>query len=203
VSQEVAHSTSQVPGVYRGESWDELTQEAHEVFGADLEKGQQLIGVPMCLVQATFRRGDFADKNGEKGFYVSLDTIIAPAPLVEKAVKRGRIPEENWDYIRESVGDHLIFNEGGTGVYRQVVAYLEATERIQIKSDLGREGAYGESRFDTSPEQWTVDDSAELKRDEDGSYAVAFAIRLLCPRGLRSSEYANEYTKAGVTRYIA
>jgi hypothetical protein len=189
------------PPVYQGESWKTLTADAHEVFGADLEKGDQLTGVPMCLIMATFRRGDITSvKTGVKGFYVSLDTIIAPKADLDKAFRRGRITAENMDTL--SPGEHLVFNEGGTGVYRQIVAYLEASGRIKITSDLPAEGVYGESRFDISPETWEVDESAEFKRGDDGQLAVAFSIRLLCPRGLRASDYENEYTKTGRTRYI-
>jgi hypothetical protein len=200
MSDEVA-TVSNAPARYHGEDWAELTRDAHEVFGADLEQGQALIGVPMCLIQATFRRGDFADKDGVKGFYVSLDTIIAPEEEINRAVRRKRIP----DHLVLSVepGEHLVFNEGGTGVYRQIVAYLESQGRILIKSDLPAEGAYGESRFDITPADWDVDESADFKVGEDGQLALAFSIRLLCPRGLRSSEYENQYTKSGITRYIA
>jgi hypothetical protein len=187
VSDEIA-TVSNAPAKYHGEDW------------ADLEQGQALIGVPMCLIQATFRRGDFADKDGVKGFYVSLDTIVAPEEEIARAVRRKRIPD---DAVYVEPGEHLVFNEGGTGVYRQIVAYLESQGRILIKSDLPAEGAYGESRFDITPAGWDVDESADFKVGEDGQLALAFSIRLLCPRGLRSSEYENQYTKSGVTRYIA
>jgi hypothetical protein len=199
MSDEVA-TVSNAPAMYHGEDWYTLTRDAHEVFGADLEQGQYLIGVPMCLIQATFRRGDFADKNGDKGFYVSLDTIIAPDTELAKALRRKRIPD---GAPAVEPGEHLVFNEGGTGVYRQIVAYLESQGRILIKSDLPAEGAYGESRFDITPADWDVDESADFRIGEDGQLSLAFSIRLLCPRGLRTSEYENQYTKSGVTRYIA
>jgi hypothetical protein len=187
---------------WSGGSWEDITRDADEVFGADLEKGNQLIGVPMCIIRATFRQGDYMSaKIDNKGWYVSLDTIIAPQTEIDRAIRRGRIPEEN---TVPEPGEHLIFNEGGTGVYRQVVEYLAAKNRIQIKSDLPETGAYGESRYDVLPPEWDYPEHGQydLRFDPDGNPVVSFEIRLLCPRGLRSSEYENEYTKQGVTRYL-
>jgi hypothetical protein len=197
---DIATTGSNPPALWAGGTWEDLTRDAYEVFGADLEAGAQLIGVPMCLIMATFRQGDYADKNGVKGFYVSLDTIIGPQGEIAKAVRRKRIPE---DVTPPEPGEHLVFNEGGTGVYRQIVSYLEETGRIRITSDLPREGAYGESRLDIPPSAWDVDQSADFRKSPDGQPSLAFSLRILCPRGLRSSEYANDYSKAAVTRYIA
>lgn len=199
MSEEVA-VRDDIPDLWRGGTWDELTRNAHEVFGADLEKGNELIGVPHCLIQATFRPGDFVNAGtGERGFYVSLDAIIAPQEELARAIRRKRM-KENSDI---EPGEHLVYNEGGTGIYRQIVAYLESQNRIKINSDLPRDGRYGESRFDISPREWQVGDDAEFRISPVGDPTLGFSIRLLCPRGLRASEYENEYTKQGVTRYIA
>ena len=197
---DIAVPGSNPPALWAGGTWEDLTRDAYEVFGADLEAGAQLIGVPMCLIMATFRLGDYADKNGVKGFYVSLDTIIGPQEEIARAIRRKRIPD---DVTPPEPGEHLVFNEGGTGVYRQIVSYLEETRLIKITSALPREGAYGESRLDIPPSDWEVDDTAEFRKSDDGKLSLAFSFRILCPRGLRSSEYANDYSKAAVTRYIA
>jgi hypothetical protein len=191
---------------WTGGSWESLVQEADEVFGADLEKGAVLIGVPMCIIRVTFRQGDFTNASTKNAaWYVSMDTIIGPEADIERAMRRGRIPEE----IRATVpdpGEHLVFNEGGTGAYRQIVAYLEAKGLIRINSDLPREGHYGESRYDVFPPEWDIREdlrAGSLTISDDGTRVVQFDIRLLCPRGLRASAYENEFTKQGVTRYIA
>lgn len=200
--QQVA--VSSVPPVqrYHGESWEALTQDAQEVYGADLEKGDTLIGVPFCLVEVTFRPGIVNARTGEIMFYASLDLITAPSEAISRAIRRKRIPEANIGAVEPN--EHLVINEGGTGVYRQIVAYLEASGRIQIKSELGREGRFGESRFDISPREWSISpDTADFRVDDAGNPTVAFPVRLLCPRGLRASEYENEFSKAATTRYIA
>lgn len=189
---------------WTGGSWEDVTRDADEVFGADLEKGNTLIGVPMCIIRATFRQGDFLNaKIDDKGWYVSLDTIIGPDDEIRRAIRRDRIPEANRENLPEA-GEHLVFNEGGTGVYRQMVEYLVNKGRILIKSDKPEQGAYGESRYDILPPEWEYPATGyELRFDNDGNPVVSFEVRLLCPRGLRLSEYENEYTKQGETRYFA
>jgi hypothetical protein len=187
---------------WTGGSWEDLIRDADEVFGADLEEGDSLVGVPFAIVKMTFRPGEFASpKTGLKGTYVSLDAIIGTANDLARALRRERITET----IARSLepGEHIVFNEGGTGVYRQSVNYLESQGRIQIRSDLPAEGAYGESRFDLPPSEWNVTPDTEQRTDELGRPTLGFHVRLVCPRGLRASDYENEYTKSGRTRYFA
>lgn len=189
---------------WTGGNWEELTDQADEVFGSDLEKGSSLIGVPFCIIRATFRPGDYMNAiTQNKGYYVSLDIVTAPERDFKRAIIRGRIPIE----IHESMPqpeERLVFNEGGTGVYRQIVQYLEAKGRIEIGSDLPEGGAYGESKYDILPPEWTKHDGIVTSDENDDEGPVfTFDIRLLCPRGLRESSYENDYTKQGVTRYIA
>ena len=183
-------------------AWQQLTAGAQTVAGGDLEKGDILIGYPFCITRVTFRQGDYANpKTGEKGFYATLEITVGPSNEIARGIRRGRIPENNAGAV--DPGENLVFNEAGTGVYRQLVKFLAMTNRIKIESDLPEEGPYGETRYDIFPDKWDVDDTAEFKLDNDGKPVVSFGIKLLCPRGLRSSDYENEYTKSGHTRYIA
>lgn len=187
---------------WRGGTWQELIQGADEVTGADLEHGNTLVGVPMCIIRATYRQGDYVSPlTKSPGWYVSLETVIAPENEITKGIRRNRIPEDNQEYALDMAGERLVFNEGGTGVYRQITAYLEAKGLIRIGADLPDDGHYGESRFDVSPAEWEVPDGG-VRYGIDGLPVLDFNLRLMCPRGLRVSEYENEYTKAGVTRYI-
>lgn len=195
-------ATGKIADQWQGGEWNDLVNTADEIFGADLERGETLIGVPMCIIRLTYRQGDFTNaKTGTVPYYVSVDTIVGPHDQIARAERRGRIPEANRGLVEP--GEHLVFNEGGTGVYRQTVEYLEGKNLIAIKSDLPREGAFGDSRLDTPPTDWSVSDACEFRVSPAGIPAIAFNVRILCPRGLRSSEYENEYTKSGLTRYIA
>lgn len=190
------------PARYAGESWVTLAGESREIFGADLEKGDLLIGVPFCAIEFTYRPGIVNVRTGDMMFYVSIDIITGPSEDIARAIRRGRIPEANAGMIEP--GEHLVFNEGGTGVYRQTVAYLEDTGRIQIKGDLPKEGRYGESRYDIPPSKWNVnEDGTDFRADDAGNPTLGFPVRILCPRGLRVSNYENEYSKSAVTRYLA
>jgi len=181
--------------------WADLTSSADQVQGADLEKGANLIGVPHCITQAVFRQGDFLNQ-GITGWYVSLEAVVAPAREIARALRRGRIPEGTELTIEP--GECVVYNEGGTGVYRQIVAYLEAKKLITLPEGP-EQGKYGDSRFDTLPPEWTVnveDIQSVTRIAPDGERTLTFDIKLLCPRGLRQSKYENEYTKQGVTRYL-
>lgn len=186
---------------YRGESWEELTRGADEAFGAELEKGQLLLGVPFVAVRLTYRPGDFVNpKTGSAGHYVSIDLITGSENELAKGVRRGRIP----DPCPVDPGEHLVINEGGTGVYRQTVEYLETRGWVELP-DLPKNGEYGESRYDAGLDGWVLPGGSpvEFRFTKDGEPTATVDIRLYCPRGLRSSEYENAYTKTGVTRYIA
>jgi hypothetical protein len=189
------------PSPYRGEDWETLVSTGQEVFGADLEAGDNLIGMPFVIVAATFRPSDIA-RPGTKGTgdYVSLDIVIGPDNEIQRGVRRKRISAESAQLF--DPGEHLIFNEGGTGVYRQIVAYLESMDWIKLPEGPDQ-GAYGESRYDTPVSAWQIDrDAATATVGTDGRLTVVFNLRLICPRGLRASDYENEFTKAGRTRYI-
>lgn len=197
------------PAPYQGEDWDTLTQESATVFGADLEKGNALIGVPFVIVRITIRLGDYTHKDcGAAHPYASMDVIIAPEPLLEKALRRNRITTEQYETFDPM--EHLVFNEAGTGAYRSALAFLES-QNVLILPDGPDAGSFGESRYDSLPDAWEfptesyspVASKAQVTRNDKGEPIVFWDCRLRCPRGLRVSEYQNDYTKEGRTRYFA
>lgn len=190
-----------VMGQYMGEAWDDLIGQSSQFFGSDLWKGDKLVGVPFVIVQGTYRQGKYvrADMKGVKADFVFLDLVVGPQGEIDKGVRRGRIGLP----VEVEAGEHLGINESGTGVYRQFTSYLEAAGLIKLPA--GPEGgAYGESRLDTPVGNWEFDPSVQFTRDPaNGATTVAFNVRLYCPRGLRVSEYRNDITEEGRTRYIA
>ena len=82
----------------------------------------------------------------------------------------------------------IVFNDGSTGIRRQVVQYLMVKGAIP-RRDGPLAGGMGESVLDT-PIVTTADE------------VQSYDMRLTCPRGLRESEYSNEYTQEGCTYYL-
>jgi hypothetical protein len=191
--------------VYRGtESWTDLASGAVVAPGADLIPGNLLVGVPFIITSATFRpSGIFNPVTKTKPHYVSLEIVAGDDAMFAKAVQRGRITADcPIDPLEE-----LVFNEGGTGVYRQIVAAFEAFGWISLP-DGPLEGAYGDSRMDTPVAEWeytrtAVDAGLVVRADTNGEFVVSAPLRILARRGLRKSEYENDYTREGITRYLA
>lgn len=185
-------STDITPYAPGTEDWDTLTGSADEVLGHELISGEaadKLIGVPFVITRVQFREGVQRPKTPYRDDYVSCEAVVAPQDVLAQRAKRGRL---DLDEISVDPGEHIIFNDGSTGIYRQIVQYLSTKGLIQLPEgpDVGGKG---ESRFDLPRSQWIEGD------EQDG-----FNIRLLCPRGLRYSEYTNDFNPDGSkTRYIA
>jgi hypothetical protein len=187
---------------YRGQSWDDLISDAAVASGADLVKGDLLIGVPFVTTSVTFRIGDYADAATRvKGPYANIEIVTADAAAFARAVKRGRIADDHNGF---DPGEELIFNEGGTGVYREAVAMWRDLGWIRLPE--GEDGGkHGESVLDTPLGEWLIVNGGPVVvgADGEGSPVYSAPTRLYCKRGLRVSEYENDYTKEGRTRYFA
>jgi hypothetical protein len=199
-SKEVASvsTESSIPAYLPGTDWDAEVSRADAVAGHDLAKDDlldALVGVPFMITRLTFRKG-MKRKDGVQAAYASCETVIGS----DQALRRRRV---NMQDLPFEPGGQVIFNDGSTGIYRQVVEYLAAKGMISLPEGATK-GAYGESIFDTPPIGWTEVHDGELTFDDDGWADYAVNIRLVCPRGLRVSEYENEYNPNGSkTRYLA
>jgi hypothetical protein len=192
------------------ESWTDLASGAVVAPGADLIPGDLLTGVPFIITAVTLRPSDYASARDTtyvpamaKPHYASLEVVTGDDAEFARARKRNRITEE----CPVDPGEELIFNESGTGVYRQIVGAFEAFGWI-ILPDGPQEGPYGESRLDAPPESWefTADGIAAglvQRFDSGGATVVNAPVLIYVKRGLRRSEYENDFTKEAVTRYLA
>lgn len=187
------------PANYDGEQgWEALAQEADDVLGYDQAKDElfdALEGVPFIITRLTFRPG-IVRPDGSQGYFAWAETVIAPKNVLERRrVDLSRLPFEPLD--------HVGWVDGSTGIYRQLVSYLEAKKFIVLPEGPA-DGKMGESRFDVPITEWTDIRSGDLRFTATGDAIYIVDIRLNCKRGIRRSEYQNDYTETGsVTRYIA
>lgn len=200
------------------DSYDVLEASADTVFGYDLAKDEladNLAGVAFIATSATFRPGIVRDviEDGAKAkkqfAYVSLETVINPALFVAR-INVGRAAAKlpkitTLEELPFEPGSHVVINDGSTGIYRQVVEYLNAKGYIKLPDPLIPNGELGESSYDLPPSDWTEANGADdFRYDETGFATAHFNIRLKCPRGLRLSRYSNDYTNGeeATTRYF-
>jgi hypothetical protein len=200
-------SVPQFPVYTPGEDWQNLLENADEIVGYDLARDEvtdDLTGVPFLLTHVVFRPGVLRGK--ERAAYVSCEVRIAPAldiRLINTRREGSRLPRlSSLDDLPFGPNAHVIFNDGSTGVYRQVVKYLAMKRFIELPQPIVETGVYGESSFDQSPGKWTAFPGGTTA-DLDGFTGYDANVRLMCPRGLRLSLYENDYTQTGKTRYIA
>jgi hypothetical protein len=182
------------------ESWEQAGEGALEFPGYDLltdERRDMLENVPFLIVGVTYRPGIM---RGERlGYYVSVEARVAPAPLI---VRRGIDP-----YTLPFDPDaHVVFNDGSTGVYRQITAALNGMGWIKLgPTGVATDAPMGESVYDQAPGEWDAVNVGDVREDESGRGIYTAPVRLRAARGLRLSRYSNEYTgdKEVTTPYIA
>lgn len=196
------------------DDWDSMAGEAHTVMGYDLAKDEladELAGVDFLITRLIFRPGVVRKVGTEKKqfAYVSAEAVINPV-LNLKKVNIGRkgseLPEiQSLSELPFGPGDHVVINDGSTGIYRQCTQYLESTGLIRIGSKLPEQGEMGECRYDLPPSDWeATSDAIQYRIAANGTETHTADIRLRCPRGLRISRYDNEYTngETATTRYL-
>jgi hypothetical protein len=147
----------------------DLLQDADFIQGRTLTKDKDiLLGTPFVITEATFRCvAEATTVKGEKvpaRDYVSLEyTTISKDP---------------------NLCVEAVFNDGSTGVRRQVVSYLQSKGLLDPTKDPDLAIA-------------TTLSSDEVSGD------VPFALKLVAVRGLRKSDYTKPGTGDATTYYLA
>lgn len=149
---------------YSNLSYAEMKAQAAEagthidaVAGFELEKNKEgLEGEAFMITGLVFRPSTMSEKE-----YVSIETVTD---------KRGTV----------------VFNDGSTGVRRQVMNYLIgkriAAVPVEVATKLENLGDVS-----ASDAEWVRPANATIA--EDGSVTVRIPVMLDCPRGLRKSEF--------------
>jgi hypothetical protein len=197
----------QLPVYQPGADWQTLMDSADEILGYDLardETADDLVGVPFLLTRVEFRPGIMRDKVLQA--YVSCEVHIAPQldlRLINSRRESSRLNRlTDLDSLAFGPDSNVVFNDGSTGIYRQVVKYLASREYITLKEPVNEVGSYGESSFDQPPGKWAGTPKGSITVTAEGFAGYATDTLLYCPRGLRLSLYENDYTQTGKTRYL-
>jgi hypothetical protein len=159
--------------------WENARHAADEVIGYSLVGGREndetldsLTGVPIIIENITIRLGDVIPPGHKTPRnYVSVEALIHPD--YQSLFKRPRV----------------VFNDGSTGIYRQLIKYLEGKGYVKCDESLPEEGEANATRYDVP----FVADAAQ---------PLSFEVRLFAPEGLRKSEYTGPAGDA-TTWYLA
>jgi hypothetical protein len=113
----------------------------------DLEKEKlRLRGVPFVITKVTYH-SDFA--KSERG-YVTVEGRIAPRERLEEEIHAGRIPDvESVSELLYKPGETIKFNDGSTGVRRQLTMVLHNLGIITVAKDITKN-----DQFDAGYPQW-------------------------------------------------
>ena len=199
-----------------GETWAELMQESATIPGYDLltdADTDALVGIPMIVTKASFRKGVSRkgrpnySKDNPNDAYVSLEILLAPTfdiAQINRARKANDLTEiTDLSQLPFRQSDHVVINDGSTGIYRQVVAFLATADYIDL-NEGEVSGGKGETILDTVPNEWAEIRAGRSIFDDDGFLTAEFDIRLACRRGIRLSKYDTEFNPDGATtRYLA
>ncbi len=196
-------------------NWDEMMAEATVIETPELVKDDDLkalVGVPLIVTRMTFRRGisrkgkaNYSDEHPNDA-YVSLECKLHPGPDLNRINSKRRQndlePIESIQKMLFEPGSVAVINNGGTGIYRQCVAYLAAREYITLPEDMPLSGEKGTTALDLSPAEWDGIHAGESTFDDDGFLCAEFPTVLAAKGGLQPSTYQWEDQDA-TTWYLA
>lgn len=159
-----------------------------------------LVGVPHVILGVTFQQPTPARPRG----YVSLRGMIASADKLDEARRRGWIP--NNGEIPFNPEERIIYNDGSTGIRRQVTELLHKWGLIKVGHENFEPTEDYPSRFDLPWSEW--DEYSESEQQGERvvpGFTKNHLGRMFClnvARGLRVSEYSNEKADDARTFYL-
>lgn len=202
--------------------WYALIEDADVVLGFDLAKDEMaddLVGVPFLVARMQFRpgvnrpTGEHDDKGKpvvKQGAYVTLSCRVAPElniTRINSARKASKLsPVLSLDGLAIEPDSLIVLNDGSTGLYRQSVEYLFHKGIIDLPQPVVTVGPMGMCSYDLIPSEWADIRTGDSQLTEEEFLTADFAVALFAKRGLRLSDYENEFTAPGETartRYFA
>lgn len=180
---------------YANLSYSELIAlESYRVAGAAIVDKAELLGVPLIITKVTFWK-----PNKDQMGMVSCEATIGDESALMMAVSRGWVPNiETRDKLKLKANERVVFNDGSTGVRRQLVSLFHNRSLIDVGT-MTPEEIENNRAYDRPWPEWTsfsqfVRQSEEIgmvpciARDHNNRPLV---IRV--DRGLSKSDYTNEY----------
>ena len=167
--------------------------------GFRLVDKDDLLGVPFIIISATYREG--FPRAGVKGDYVSIEAVVAGAdilaskPVMTTIMKQQSSVKTPFD-VPVFPNEAVIFNDGSTGVRRQITQRLEEAGLF----DCGPDEGDALVPWDRQCQKWLK--GSDLLGERIVTLSTGVPFRYVCRRGLRKSEYENEFGDA-TTYYIA
>jgi hypothetical protein len=159
-----------------------------------------LCGVPHVIIGVTFQIPTPARPRG----YVSLRGIIGTAAKLAEAKSRKWIP--NGADCAFNPEERIIYNDGSTGIRRQVVELLDRWGLIEVGNHDFKANDNFPNRFDLPWTEW-VSFSQDAVQGENivpefstNHNGNLFALQVT--RGLRVSEYSNDKADDARTFYL-
>lgn len=168
-----------------------------------------LLGVPLVVTGLRFQPIIVPEKGPNKGVkprgYVTCEAAVYPELDVKRQVTMGRVVHYLGDRKFETAAsledlkvaptERIVFNDGSTGIRRQIVQLLHNNGFIQVVPTPKIDER--DPILDTPWDEWT---NIGVQRTMIGeieapyicrSYDGAKPLTIRCPRGLRVSDYEN------------
>lgn len=164
---------------------------------ASLEKDKMtLVGVPMVITRVTYRPKAALVERG----FVSVEAVVGDEEHVTNAIRRGWIPTvETVDQFPFAYEEKIVFNDGSTGIRRQLTAILHAQGYINVGEFVDN------STFDIDWSEWESFNSVTTQKVGDEMIEIPDFpdLRIFARRGLRVSEYTADGIGDATTFYLA
>lgn len=185
-----------------------------------LPKGE-LLGVPFTVTAVTFWTPAAAKTpSGYRMGYVTCEATVGNVAMLDRLIKAGRILRRidngtgngavdtrvinDLNELSFFPGERIVFNDESTGIRRKIVEWLDGLGLVKIpQSHPNHEGDRLDmpwplwDSFAESTEQGPKGMVPRFTRMPNGNPFIIHARR-----GLRVSEYSNDYTDDGVTYYF-
>lgn len=205
-------------------TYDELIASPAALLTVDsvglLDEKESLAGVPHVITRATFWSIDedqikAANKAGlptPRG-YVSLEATVASEDKLARAVRRSLCPVDKVEDLDVEPNERVIYNDGSTGIRRQVVVMLQLAGLIDVGGEATDTEPERDRRFDVPWTEWANAGTQWVRQgeDKDGNAIMvpSFAfgpggnpLLIHVRRGLEVSTYENAWTDKGTTWYL-